>query len=187
MTALRKAAEAIARTGIHQVLTAERLFASERVAAGLDALRVATIEPWDELAARAGADITALADGELRRLIDGIWHQPGGGRLAATSMAEAAVRRRRSCDRAVIEAYLRHYPQDHPAFGALRTAAEAAAIRHDWAWQERGRRWRLWEKDAPDLLRAAIAEGGDAGALLAEAGLVGALRDGAFATVVRAD
>jgi hypothetical protein len=183
---LRKAAEAIARTGTYPALTAERLFASERVAAGLDALRVAPFEPWEALVARAAADLPALSDGELRRLIDGIWHRPGPGRIAAPLIGEILTRWRRSGDRALIEAYLRHYPKDHPTFRVLREAAGFVAGRHDWPWRERGRRWRLWESDGPDALRAAIADGGEAEALLAEAGLNGSFAQGAFAQAVRA-
>jgi hypothetical protein len=186
MTALRNAAEAIARTGTLPVLTAERLFASERVAAGLDAHRVPALEPWDELLARAGAELADLPDGALRRLIDGIWDTSAGGRLAAALPAEALARRRRGCDRAVIEAYLRHYPRGHPAFEALREAAAIAAERHDWRWRERGRRWQLWASDAPDLLRAEIARGTAIDSLLAEAGLIGTLAQGAFVSAVRA-
>ncbi|HEY0270530.1 MAG TPA: hypothetical protein VGC10_06035 [Sphingomonas sp.] len=186
MTGLRRAAETIARTGIHPVLTAERLFASERVAAGLDALRVAPFEPWDELVARALADISVLSAGELRRLIDGVWRDPAPGRLAIALAGAVLARGGRSGDRALIEAWLRHYPRDHGGFDALREAAATAAGRHDWAWRERGRRWRLWAEDAPALLRAAIADGGEADALLAEAGLTGTLAHGAFADAVRA-
>lgn len=186
MTAFRKAAEAIARTGIHPVLTAERLFASERVAAGLDALRVTPFEPWELLIARAVPDLATLSDGELRRLIDGIWHRPGPGRIAAPVIGEILTRGRRNGDRALIEAYLRHYPTDHPTFRILRESAGFAAGRHDWPWRERGRRWRLWEADGPDALRAAIADGGEAEPLMADAGLSGALAQGAFAAAVRA-
>jgi hypothetical protein len=186
MTGLRKSAEAIARTGTHPALTAERLFATERVAAGLDALRVTPFEPWELLVARAMPELATLTDGELRRLIDGIWHRPGPGRAAAPIVGEALTRNRRNCDRALIDAYLRHWPKDHPTFRILRESAGFAAGRHDWPWRERGQRWRLWESDGPDALRAAIADGGDAGALLAEAGLAGALGDGAFAAAVRA-
>ena len=186
MTGLRRAADGIARTGTHPALTVERLFASERVAAGLDALRVAPFEPWDELAARAEIGLATVSNGELRRLADGIWHRPAPGRIAAPIVGEILARRRRSSDRAMIAAYLRHYPTDHPGFRMLREAAGLVAERHDWAWRKRGRRWRMWESDAPAALRAAIADGGDAGILCAEAGLIGALAQGAFAAIVRA-
>lgn len=184
MSGLRRAAEDIARTGIHPVLTAERLFAIERIAAELDALRVRGTEPWSDLLLRAREDLAALPDGALRRLIAGVWRDRAASGIVAALLAEALARRRRGCDRAIIESYLRAHPRDHPAFPALREAAALAAERHDWPLRTRGRRWLLWSEDAPERLRAAIAAGAPAEALLAEAGLTGVLRHGAFAASI---
>lgn len=83
----------------------------------------------------------------------------------------------RSADRAAIVAYLRGDPDD----GTRRAAAAAAAGRHDWAWRIRGERWRLWE--GPAALATALRDAADRPAVLREAGLIGRLASGGFATV----
>ena len=86
----------------------------------------------------------------------------------------------RSGDRAAILSYLRGDPGD----AAARTAAAAAAERHDWPWRERGRRWRLWE--GPETLAATLRQAPDRTTVLRGAGLVGSLAAGGFAAAALA-
>ncbi len=94
--------------------------------------------------------------------------------------ARMAPRTGRSADRAAIVAYL----LGDPGNAVRREAAALAAEGHDWAWRQRGRQWRLWE--GPDTLAAALRDASAAGGLLREAGLVGRLASGGFATAARA-
>jgi len=155
---LREASAAIARTAAHPVLSVERLLATERVAAALEARRMKRAARIDRLSLDS---------------------------LAGATVERALAAGRRSVDRAIVEAYLLHYPVDRPGFAALREAAAVAADRHDWRWREAGRRWRLWE--GPAGLAALLASASDPAALLREAGFVGRLADGAFVSAARAD
>ena len=171
MSALREASVAFARKGAHPLLSVERLFATERAAAGLESRRIGLAE-------------RGLAT-ELRRRLGDIWGDRQNGRLANDLVERLIRRERRSADRALIAAYLLDYPVDHPAFPALREAVAIAADRHAWRWQEAGRRWRLWE--GPNSLGEALRVAPDPQALLREAGFVGRLAEGAFVSAARAD
>ncbi len=185
MSALREASTASARMGAHPLLSVERLFASERIAAGLEARRIERVSVWDELVDRASAGPATLSPADLRRLLAGIWSERAHAGLAAPIVERAVAFGRRSVDRAILSAYLLDHPVDHRAFAALRAAAAVAADRHDWGWREAGRRWCLWE--GPDALGAAIREAAEPSALLREAGFVGRLADGAFVSAARTE
>lgn len=147
-----------ARTGAHPVLSAERLLATERVAAGLEARRIKNMARIDRLSPDT---------------------------LTGASVERALTSGRRSVDRAIVEAYLLHYSVDRPGFAALQAAAAIAADRHDWRWRDAGRRWHLWS--GPHASGEALREHADPAALLREAGFVGRLADGAFVSAARAD
>ncbi len=186
MNRLHDAADALARTGAYPLLSIERLFATERVAAALEARRMESRESWRERIERAAeTGVASLPPADLRRLVSGIWTERAHARLAAPIVEAAATRGRRSLDRALIAAYLIEYPVDHAAFAPLRAAAAAAADRHAWRWRDAGATWRLWE--GPAMLGAALAEAGDPSALLRDAGLVGRLAGGAFVSAACAD
>jgi hypothetical protein len=183
---LREASVAFARTGAYPLLSVERMFAVERVAAALEARRLGGVEPWPELIERATATGCAgLSASAVRRLLSGIWADRAQAQLASAIVGEAVAIERRSTDRTLIACYLRDYPVDHIAFAPLRDAAAIAAERHAWSWRDAGRRWRLWE--GPALLGEALRKAGDPQRLLHEAGFTGRLADGAFVSAARAD
>ena len=186
MSRLRDAALALARTGAHPVLPIERLFAIERIAAGLETRRTGTPTPWADLVERAEEKgLGALSIAELRRLLRGIWTDRSRVRLAGALVERLGWDEERSTDRALIASYLVAYPVDHPAFDRLRAVAAAGADRHAWRWRDSGSLYRLW--DGPATLGKALGQAEDPQALLRDAGLVGRLADGAFVTAARTD
>ena len=185
MTGLRAAAIALARIDRHPVLPIERLFATERVAAGLEARRTGGAEPWPDFVARLrSGDATLLSAAALRRLVRGLWRDRSAAASAAGIVERAVAIGRRSIDRAIVEAYLLHHPVDHRAFEALRAAAALAAGRHDWRWRSAGEQWRLW--DDPAAFGEALGLADDPERLLRDAGFVGPLAGGAFVSAARA-
>jgi len=184
MSRLREASRALARTGAHPVLPVERLFAIERIAAGLETRRIARPAPWLDLADQARDDgLGSLPIADLRRLLRPIWADRAQTRLAGALVERLAEDARRSTDRALITSYLVAYPVDHPAFERLRAAAAAGADRHAWQWREAGRAWQLW--DGPAAFGKALKRAVDGQALLRDAGLVGSLADGGFVSAAR--
>jgi hypothetical protein len=185
VSALREASVALARKGGYPVLSIERLFAIERVAAGIEARRIPGGLGAAELIERAeDKGLGALSIADLRRLLRAIWADRGRARLASALVERLAEDGRRSVDRALIATYLGAYPADHPAFERLRAAAAAAADRHDWAWRAAGQTWRLWE--GIDTVGKALQTASDPVALLRDTGLVGHLANGAFVTAASA-
>ncbi|WP_374944918.1 EH signature domain-containing protein [Sphingomonas sp.] len=118
---------------------------------------------------------------DLRRLVGGLWTDARCDAIAPAVLDAAVAVDAKSCDRAVLSAYLRHFPSDHPAFERLRAAASLTAQRRDWPWRARGERWRLWDRDAgPATIAAALLASDDPAAVLREAGLDGDLAQGEF-------
>jgi hypothetical protein len=126
-------------------------------------------------------DLRRLAPRDLRRLVGEMWTDQRCDAVAPAVLDEAIRVGRKSCDGAVILAYLRHLPTDHPAFDRLAAAAALAADRREWLWAERGRRWQLWNPaDGPAKLGAALLDHIEPIAILREAGLDGELSESAF-------
>jgi hypothetical protein len=77
------------------------------------------------------------------------WHVGRGSarKTAPPVLGQSVARSRKSVDRAIIAAYLRHFPVDHPGFDHLTHASALVANRHDWPWRARGDRWALWDPD----------------------------------------
>jgi hypothetical protein len=126
MTALRRAADRVLRTGPPPVPSSERLFAVERAAARLEGRRRDTGERTAAMRA-------------LRQRLAALPGDPG------PLLAEALAAERRSLDRAIIHAYRAALSVGHPALEALRAAAETAARRHDWHWRD-----HLYEPESRD-------------------------------------
>jgi hypothetical protein len=80
---------------------------------------------------------------DLRRLVGELWDDSRCDAIAPAVLDAAVTANAKSCDRAVLVAYLRHFPSAHPAFERLRAAAALTAERRDWPWRARGQRWRL--------------------------------------------
>lgn len=182
MSQLREAAQVAGRGAALPVLSQERLFAIEHVAARLD--RREGSEPPVPIRALPIAEVEALSPGALRRALDGMWSESISSGLRAAILKRAIERRSRSVDRAIIESYFLHYPANHADFSILRDSANVAAERHSWHWRNVGRRYRLWDADAADRCRADLLKSGQPDAFLQEMGLVGKLADGAFATLL---
>ena len=181
MSRLRDSALAAGRGAALPVLSQERLFAVEHVAARLDRRAGSVARPLSVLALKP-ADIEALSPRELRHALGEMWAETVPPGLRAAILTAAIGRRSRNCDRAIIESYFMRYPADHTDFGSLRDAAKAAAERHAWHWRTVGRQYRLWDADAVDRCRAGLRASGQPGVLLRAIGLVGTLAGGAFAT-----
>lgn len=176
MSRLRDSAHALSRMGMLPVLSTERLLMTERVSAHLDR-RVVRREAAPDLDALARPDdLSAMSDAELRRAVGAVWTMRVPEAVPAVVVAAALGRQRRSCDRAIVEAYLHHHPVDHPACETLRQAAATAAGRHAWRWRQIGEDHRLWDADAAARL---------VGMAPAQIGLKGRLATGAFARAIR--
>ena len=116
---------------------------------------------------------------DLRRLVRELWTDPRCDPVANAALDAAVAVNAQSLDRAVITAYLRHFPHDHASFEPLRAAAAFSAERRDWPWRERGLRWQLWDKDAaPARLAAALLSPEGGASALRDAGLEGDLVQG---------
>lgn len=189
MSALKDAAFRIARAGLLPMLPTERLTHMERVSAQL-AMRKGSArdrsnakgEDWETVAGRLDfGRIDAGRPADVRRAIDAIWRDEGRTAQADGLVAQSLAAERKSYDLALILAYLRHFPLDHPAFEALNAAAGTAAERHAWIWRERGRRWHLWDEDrGPDAIAQALLGTDDPMRVLQEAGLDGEVAEGGF-------
>jgi hypothetical protein len=126
-------------------------------------------------------DPARLARRDLRRLVGEMWADPRCAHLAPAVLDTAVAGNAKSLDRAVLTAYLRHFPTGHAAFDRLRLASQLTAERRDWPWRTRGREWRLWSRqDGPARLARALLDHPDAAAVLRDAGLDGDLAQGAF-------
>lgn len=139
-------------------------------------------EDWENVAARIDFSRPGESQsGDIRRAIDAIWQDGDREQHAAVLVEHGITAGRKSYDRALIIAYLRRFPFDHPAFPILLNAAEEAAERHDWIWRERGRRWHFWnDETGPATLGTALLATDDPASLLREAGLDGELAEGGF-------
>lgn len=155
MSALRDIAQDIARRPPLQLLSSERLSATERAAARLENRRIG----GPRTAAPDPDAVDEIDAAGLRRLLGTLWADPRWAKAAADVVARGRETGTRSLDRAIILAYLRVYPVRHVAFDDLRAAAAAASAAHEWAWPARGERWGLWTTDGPRLVQAAIAGG----------------------------
>lgn len=118
---------------------------------------------------------------DLRRLVGELWPDERCAPIAPAVLDAAVTANAKSLDRAVLTAYLRHFPRDHSSFERLRAGSELTANRRDWLWRERGDTWQLWDPDAgPKRLAAALLEHEDPARVLREVGLDGDLAQGQF-------
>lgn len=123
----------------------------------------------------------ALARRDLRRLVSEMWTDERCDPVAASVLDAAVACDAKSVDRAVVTAYLRHFPKLHPDFERLRAASEMVATRRDWPWRSRGETWRLWDASAgPARLAAALLSGEPALHVMRDVGLEGDLAQGEF-------
>lgn len=126
-------------------------------------------------------DPARLARRDLRRLVGEMWTDERCDQYAAQVLDTAIATDTKSLDRAVLTAYLRHFPRDHPAFDRLAPASALVAERRDWPWRQRGRDWALWDAEAgPERVATALLNRDDAVATLREAGLDSDLAQGEF-------
>lgn len=185
MSRLRDTIHDVARGGVLPVLSLERLFAIEHVAARLDRQANPAYPPASiaDLVETAGG-VDALSTAELRRAVGAVWSVRVPAAMPARLLEALLARTRRSGDRAIIEAYLRHYPVAHAGFAALRRAAETAAERHDWRWRTAGREYHLWEADAVARCTAILREAERPDAVRGQMGLLGKRAEGAFASLL---
>lgn len=139
-------------------------------------------EAWARFLARIDpATPGELKPKDLKRLLDGIWAEADLEDNAAPLLDHGVRRQRKSIDRSIIAAYLRTFPQDHPAFGHLTHASALVANRHDWPWRGRGDKWDLWKPDqGPDRLSRALLSADNPAKLLHDIGLDGDLATGGF-------
>lgn len=122
-----------------------------------------------------------LARRDLRRLVSEMWPDERCNLIAPKVLDAAIAAEVKSLDRAVLTAYLRHFPTEHPAFDRLRAASSLAAGRRDWVWRDRGERWALWDAQAgPGRLAQTLLETDDPLAAMRGAGLDGDLAHGEF-------
>lgn len=131
--------------------------------------------------ADAPFDPRTLLRRDLRRLVSELWEDERCDSVAIPVLEAAIGTDAKSLDRAVIGAYLRHFPRAHPAFEPLRAASALGAGRRDWPWRARGERWQLWDASAgPASLAQALLGADDARTTLREIGLDGDLAEGEF-------
>jgi len=128
-----------------------------------------------------GFDPRNLPRRDLRRLVSELWNDERCDHVAPAVLDAAINANAKSLDRAVLSAYLRHFPLEHPAFERLRAASALGAGRWEWPWKARGERWRLWHRDdGPTGVATALLAGDDARAILRDLGLDGDLAEGEF-------
>jgi len=139
-------------------------------------------EAWTRFLARIDpAAPERLKPKDLKRLLDGMWAEDTLEEAARPVLNQSVARSRKSVDRAIIAAYLRHFPLDHSGFDHLMHASALVANRHDWPWRARGDRWALWDPDeGPSRLSRALLGTDGPAQLLREAGLDGDLATGGF-------
>lgn len=188
MSGLRETAGRAIRADALPVPNPKRVLQTEKVAARLQ-VELAQIagsgigtEPWQTVAARIDFDAPGRSrPRDVRRALGEIWTDDGRQDRAAPLVDHGLAATRKSYDRALIIAYLRVFPIDHPAFDRLARSAEQAAGRHDWAWGERGKRWNLWNAEqGRDVIAQAMLARDDPRSVLADAGLDGDLSEGGF-------
>lgn len=125
-------------------------------------------------------DPATLAPRDLRRLLGEMWPDPRCNALAGRVVAEAVRRDRKAYDGTILHAFLDHFPKEHLHFTSLMTACRTVVGRRDWTWAARGERWRLWERDGPARLGAALLASANPQDVLHDAGLDGLLAGGGY-------
>jgi hypothetical protein len=126
-------------------------------------------------------DPRRLARRDLRRLVSELWGDERCDGIAPVVLDAAIAADAKSLDRAVLTAYLRHFPADHPSFERLRAASALGAGRRDWPWRLRGETWQLWDAQAgPERLASALLSQPDAHSVLRDAGFDGDLAQSEF-------
>lgn len=184
MSALKGACE---RAGAVKVLPrcTERIEIerAERLIGSVPSGRARIKEAWTRFLARIDPGAPeGLSAKDLKRLLDGLWDEAGLEDAAVQIVDQGVDRTRKSIDRTIIAAYLRHFPHDHPGFDHLAHVSATVADRHDWPWRQRGDRWALWNPDeGPARLSRALLASESPAQLLREAGLDGELATGGFA------
>jgi hypothetical protein len=140
------------------------------------------IENWAAVRKRMNfGKLEGSRHADIRRAIGEVWNDPVCVSHAEGLVAHAFNAQQKSYDRALLQAYLRHFPRKHPAFPTLVSAVGTAAARNDWPWRVRGRRFRLWhEEEGPALLGRALLDAENPPGVLAETGLDGELALGRF-------
>lgn len=138
---------------------------------------VGLAEPAEELLPllrRANDDgVQSLSRRDVNRVLRGAWFDPKFDDIGAGAIRRAEHELRRSSDQAVIEGYLVHFPADRPIIAPLAEAASRAAYRHEWAWQRRAEKWRLFDpNEGPSrVARGFVASSEDLIAFAQDTGL----------------
>lgn len=187
MTAVKDAAARIIRMGRFQQRP-DRLLEIELSARQLDEYGMKSEkflideDPDTFLARVAASSLERLPSREMRALIDLVWMDDHHERLARAGLDVAVAANRKSYDRAIIAAYLRHFPTHHPAFRDLLGAVQLVAGRRNWPWAARGTRWRLWDaEEGPRTVAGHLLVGNEPpGDALRTLGLDGDLSEGRF-------
>jgi hypothetical protein len=141
-------------------------------------------EPWAAFLGRIDTtDAASLRPRDLRRLVDGIWNEARLDNQAEAVLDASVKLDRKSLDRAIIHSYLAYFPRDHLAFSALVGAAALVARRRDWPWNQRGKRWALWDgEQGPRTMADTLLKSDQPSDVLRQAGVDGDLASGAFVT-----
>jgi hypothetical protein len=181
---LRQSALGAGHGALLPVLPLERLFALEHVSATMDRHPLDMARSLLPTSTSESDRIDGLSPAALRRALDRIWGKGVPRGVVAAVLEGALAQARRSCDRAIIEAYLVHYPDDHADFALLRDTARTAADRHAWGWRTIGREHRLWDEDALDRCARACRAATETAAFVRGLGLIGRLASGRFATLM---
>ncbi len=100
------------------------------------------LKPFLRMAAENGAG--TLPRFQLNRVLRGAWCDPEFDELGSAALGRAVEEQRRSSDQAMIDGYLTYFPVGRPIMEELAEAASSAALRHEWAWRERSRHWKLF-------------------------------------------
>ncbi|MBV1919020.1 MAG: hypothetical protein KUG65_13300 [Sphingomonadaceae bacterium] len=106
---------------------------------------VVELRPFLEKSRSLG--VLSLPRYELNRVLRGAWFDPEFDVLGMQAVDRASMDQRRSSDQAMIDGYLSYFPVERAVISPLASAAQRAADRYEWAWRERGSKWRLFEPD----------------------------------------
>lgn len=192
MSILRDAAARVVAMGKHPTPPMDRLLdvehAVRRLASrGQDAGReAARAEVWTDFLSRLNLeDLPSTPPRDFRRLLDEIWLDSALDNQAEFVLEHGVNDNRKSYDRSIILAYLRHFPEAHPIFEKLATASRVVSERHDWPWLHRGKKWKLWDPElGPTSVCGKLLTGDAPMDVLTDAGLDHDLAEGAFVKTV---
>lgn len=146
---------------------------------------LAPIETQEDLLRRTRAAFAAgrfsqVTRRDLRRVIDCVWASPEDGPLVDACVDAIASSGSRGLHRAMVETYLRRFPENHDQFRHLCRDLNRIAAREGSAWAALAESWKIFDPiQGPRTVGTALLQP-DPGEVLKFTGLTGELASGGF-------